>query len=578
MIRSRALVSLFFILMLVVSSSGYSQFQPTPVKRSGNQISISGKNFYLHEVLKGQTLYGIAKAYDTSEEEIRKLNPDLVNRSIFAGMVLRIPDPGTNPSSSAGTPFKNLINHTVLAKENLYSISRQYGVKVDEIRELNPETRGGLKIGQVIKIPGDRITIAQKPKISEAVAIQAETQESIPAEVSRNIESPCMTEPFPHIADQFRLAVLLPLNISQHDTLFYSDTLNPEYFRFYEFLEGIYLAIDSMRLEGMDLTVEVFDTERNPETIRGIIESGKLRESDLIIGPVFPNEIDVVMDFSKENQIPMVSPFSYYDAIRNNPVVFQVRNRIPRQVELVTQYLGTKSGQNIVLLGRQKEKSDSSFIRFREDLGKQILENNPAKQPGFKTVYYNETTRGFVNGDSKAIQIDTYLSATSTNYIILTSENEVFTTEMINLLQQKAFSHPIHVFGLNQWVFRDLDLGNLYNVNLELYSDFEDEDPFLDFSDAGVMAFCRKYEENWNIEPSRYSFHGFDIAYYFTRALYSFGRNLTASVPCWAENIKTQPMLTPLRFQAREAGSGFENIAITVFRYEKDLLIRKKVN
>ncbi len=502
-------VFFLFLVFLTISAISFGQFQPTPVKQSNNQITISGKNYYLHEVLKGQTLFGISKEYQVSEEEIKELNPDLKIKSVFPGMVLRIPDFGAAAKPSMGKEEIQFITHQASGKE---------------------------RAGQ-----------------------------------------PCRVRPFPHENDNFQLAILLPLNISQNDTLSYSDTLKPEHFRFYEFLEGIYLAIDSMRLEGLNLTVEVFDTGKNPETIRGIIENDKLQEADLIIGPVFPNEIEIVAAFAKSKHIPMVSPLSTYDAVMNNPYAFQVRNKLPRQIELATTYLGSKYNQNVLVIGQLSEKGNPDFTRFLGNLGPQIKEHDPAKKATFKTIYFSEAERIFTNADSVTIQLDRYLPALAPNFIVLPSENEVFITEVINQLQQLSTTHTIHVFGLNQWVFGKLDLSNLFNVNLELYSDFE-EYPFVDYTDSLVLNFCRKYKENWNIEPSWYSFHGFDIAWFFTRALFQFGCNLTASVPCWTEYLNHPSMLTPMRFQSDNNTNGFDNHAVTIIRYQKDELLRKKVN
>ncbi|MCX6227409.1 MAG: LysM peptidoglycan-binding domain-containing protein, partial [Bacteroidia bacterium] len=571
---------LFFLslIFLTISLNSFGQFQPTPVKRSNNQITISGKNFYLHEVLKGQTLYGISKEYQVSEEEIKKINPDLNKKSVSPGMVIRIPDPGLASNPVNGKDEVKFIAHTVLPKETLFSISRQYGIKVDQIRELNPEVRSGLKIGMNLKIPEDKITIEQKTQVAEEKLVKTGIEDSGQTSAKERAAQPCRVKPFPHENDNFQLALLLPLNISQNDTLFYSDTLKPEHFRFYEFLEGIYLALDSMRLEGINMTVGVFDTERNPETIKGIIESDKLKEADLIIGPVFPNEIEIVSAYAKSKNIPMVSPLSTYDVINNNPYAFQVRNKLPRQTELATNYLGSKYNENIIVISLLSEKENPDFTRFLGNLGKQIKEHDPAKKATFKTIYYSDTLRIFMNAESKSIRLDSYLSSSESNFFILPSENEVFTTEVINELNQLSTVNKIHVFGLNQWVFAGLDLGNLYNVNLELYSDFEDDNPFVDYNDPFVLNFCRKYKENWNIEPSKYSFHGFDIAWFFTRALFQFGRNLPSSVPCWTEYLSQPTMLTPMRFQSNSNGNGFENHAITVVRYQKDELFRKKVN
>lgn len=566
------------MIFLTFTLHGLSQFQPTPVRKSNNRVTLNGKNFYMHEVVKGQTLYGITQAYQVSEEEIKKLNPDLNRRMVAPGMLLRIPDPGTVLKPANGKEETKYLLHTVLPKESLSSISRQYGIRMDEIRELNPETKSGLNIGMSIKIPRDKITIEQKAPAGSEKPVKTDIDGTDQETAGDKTGQPCRIKPFPHVNDNFRLAILLPLNVSQNDTLVYSDSLKQDHFRFYEFLEGIYLATDSLRLAGLNMTIEVFDTERNPETIRGIIGDGSLNEADLIIGPVFPNEIEIVSVFAKSRHIPMVSPFSKMDVSRNNPFAFQVRNKLARQVELAASYLGSKYKQNILVVGSSEEKRDSAFNGFRENLGQQIREHDPSRKASFKTIYFNDSSKSFVNSDSKTIDLANYLPASTSNYIILPSENEVITTEVVNKLYQLSSTVNVTVFGLNQWVFNKQDPGNLFSLNLEVYTDFEDDNPFVDYNDTLVLEFCRKYKENWNIEPSKYSFHGFDIAYYFTRALFLFGRNLTASVPCWTEYLNHPAMLTTMNFQSANGANGFENRSFTVIRYEKDLLLRKKVN
>ena len=567
-----------FLAILSFTQVLISQFQPTPVVRSKNRVTVSGKNFYLHEVLKGQTLYGITKAYEVTEDEIKKENPDLNKKSVFPGMVLRIPDNTSRTAGMSAAKGIRYVEHTVKPKENLYSIARDLGVRPDEIRDLNPDLKGGLKTGQVILVPATKGVAPAEVKPAAPATEKQQPVEPVTDIAGDPGDLPCKAKPSAHTAEEFRIAMLLPLNLSQNDTLIITDTLKTEYFRFYEFLEGAYLAVDSLRLAGMNITMEVFDTERDPLSVRRIIESGKLNDADLIIGPVFPNEIEPVSAFSAARRIPMVSPLSTFDLTRTNPYAFQVRNKLARQIELAGAYLGTKYKQNVVVIGRLAEKKSPEFIRFTGILGTQLKEHDPAGKATFKTVYYSESGRDFFKADSVKTQIANYLSGTLPNYIIVTSENEVFITEVINELYKISATSNIHVYGLSQWAYTELDPGNLYSVGLEATSDFQDDNVFIDFSDPRVMQFCGKYKANWNIEPSKYSFQGFDVTYLFCNALFRFGRNIIPSVPCWPEYIGGSCMMTAMRFRASGGDSGFTNHAITIVSYEKDELTRKKVN
>jgi hypothetical protein len=56
-----------------------------------------------------------------------------------------------------------------------------------------------------------------------------------------------------------------------------------------KFYEGVLLAVDSLQRTGMRIVLNVFDTQQNPDSIRKYIYAASFLETDLIIGPVFPN-------------------------------------------------------------------------------------------------------------------------------------------------------------------------------------------------------------------------------------------------------------------------------------------------
>lgn len=65
------------------------------------------------------------------------------------------PRPGTTPAQTPATAARpSGRTHTVKAKETLYGISRQYGVKMEDLQRANGLTAtSGLKVGAVLKIP-----------------------------------------------------------------------------------------------------------------------------------------------------------------------------------------------------------------------------------------------------------------------------------------------------------------------------------------------------------------------------------------------------------------------------------------
>lgn len=105
-------------------------------------------------VKNGDTLYSIAKKYNTNVEKLKKIN-NLSNNNITPGQILKIPA----LESSVFDPSKNSVNekqqisyHIVKKGDTLYKISKKYGIPLQKLKELNNLKTAKLKPGQKIKI------------------------------------------------------------------------------------------------------------------------------------------------------------------------------------------------------------------------------------------------------------------------------------------------------------------------------------------------------------------------------------------------------------------------------------------
>ncbi len=79
----------FLVFLFGIMLSGHLKAQEV-IERSSRITQIGGKEYYMHHVKQGQTLYGLSKAYNVSIEEIERLNPE-VKEGLKVGLVLGIP-------------------------------------------------------------------------------------------------------------------------------------------------------------------------------------------------------------------------------------------------------------------------------------------------------------------------------------------------------------------------------------------------------------------------------------------------------------------------------------------------------
>lgn len=112
----------------------------------GQQLKISGGEVtppetITYTVKSGDSLYAIARRYNTTVDEIKSLN-NLTSNNLSIGQQLIIPTSSTT----------NTFTYTVKRGDSLYSIARNYNTTVDEIKRLNNLTNNNLSIGQQLII------------------------------------------------------------------------------------------------------------------------------------------------------------------------------------------------------------------------------------------------------------------------------------------------------------------------------------------------------------------------------------------------------------------------------------------
>lgn len=101
-------------------------------------------------VQKGDSLWSIANANNTTVDEIANLN-DLMSNNIYTGQVLQIPNSGM---SSPNIPDTESV-YVVQKGDTLYSIALKYNTNIQALIDKNNLTNAVLTVGQTLQIPKD---------------------------------------------------------------------------------------------------------------------------------------------------------------------------------------------------------------------------------------------------------------------------------------------------------------------------------------------------------------------------------------------------------------------------------------
>ena len=99
-------------------------------------------NFTEYTVKKGDSLYSIANTYNTTVDELKKIN-NLKSNILQIGQILSLPQISSSD-----------INQTYIVQkgDNLYKIASSFNTTVDELKKINNLSSNLLQIGQILQL------------------------------------------------------------------------------------------------------------------------------------------------------------------------------------------------------------------------------------------------------------------------------------------------------------------------------------------------------------------------------------------------------------------------------------------
>lgn len=536
------------------------------------------ENFIYHEIEEGHTLFFLSQSYNVSAGEIEKLNPGLEVDNLQIGQEVKIPRRSpTIVRKGFDTEDERYIYHRVERGETRWSISRMYGIDEEELLRANEKLAWGLRAGEYIRIPR-----VQEEAVERETAIVPPAEEEKEAEpvITDVADADCIDFDYERYHKPFNVALMLPLFIERNYPLEIPDTvevdgrvriemkpapghvesvdeLHPATLPFLEFYQGVLIALDSLKEAGLSVNLYVYDTRRNPMIVSGILEKREMRDMDLVIGPVYPEVINVVSEWSRRNGVNLVSPFSARtDFLSRNPRLFQVMPTLETELEQAAYFISNYPGHNIVLIHSGNIREMDTIDKLKRKLFSSLTSNGRRPEMAFKEVVYNDSVAGNLHHSLKSDE---------PNIVIIPSSNQAFVAGVLNRLNIMSNSYDITLFGLNDWArFLNIDVEYFHNMELHYASPF-----FVDYNCDHVKYFLRRYRRRYNSEPQYYGFNGYDVTLYFLSAMKSFGSDFQACLPL----LNVDLLQSDFMFRKSNPRYGFENNGLSIVKYSRDMNI-----
>lgn len=308
-----------------------------------------------------------------------------------------------------------------------------------------------------------------------------------------------------YFKDTYSVSLLFPFMVS---------TLDPTPGRkrnqlILDLYEGMKLAADTLGKMGTKISLRAYDTERKVSTIKRILETEELKNTDLIIGPFFPEENAPILEFSMKNRINVFQPFTNnIEMVGSNEFGYLLQPSYEtlgrKSAEFLSNYLKRRKNC-IVYYGTSKRDSimAASFIQKANEQGlKVVLSARLTKDETGTIISTLATPTEF---DEWKVPIQFTLKTDSIGSIYVASDDALIYTKVISSVETRRDS--IVVVGSESWLDQTaVDLEKYQTLNVVFAAP-----NYTSHSNRFYKAFTKKYIKVHGQAPSAYAKMGFEL-------------------------------------------------------------------
>ena len=526
------------------TSTPSSEEEPTTIETIEDSTSEPEENdtvyqqtiieYETHEVQKGETVYRITKQYGITKDDLLKYNPEYTNiesNNLSIGQVLKVKEIKKTITIDKEEVLAKFLTHTVKSKETMYSLTRFYNVSKEEILRLNPEypdlADNKLSIGQLLKIK--------------------------PIEEVNEAENYTFYKDFIEEDTSINLAILLPFRADEYVEKSSKDIFEKNQLAnmVTDFYMGAEIAIDSIKKQGVNVHVNVFDTGNRGNNIEAILNENKLENTDVVIGPFYSDKAEVV---AKGVNVPVIFPhYSNNQEKFSSSKLVKTAPEKTRYADYLISYLkDSYKDQEIFVVGDDKSESNRLVSKIVSELKQHDSINN---------IHILKPEKGYI----KRERFTKKMSSKRHNWVIIASEDNVVVADALNSMIGLPDEVNVQVFSSDKGsAYYRIDNNKLANINFTYVSDtYTDEDALE------TKTFTEKYLQANNTIPSDYAIKGFDITYDILMRLAS-GEDLDTTFKKGA-SLRVE---NKFDYRKKVFGSSSNN-GLFVVKYNRDLSLSR---
>jgi hypothetical protein len=287
-----------------------------------------------------------------------------------------------------------------------------------------------------------------------------------------------------------------------------------------DFYEGIKLALDTLNLRGPQISLRAYDTDKGIDNLKRILDTDELKNSDLVIGPLFPNENALVQQFSIQHQVNVVNPFSNNtDLIGSNPYAYLFQPSSETLGRKSAEYIAAHARKKICMIFYGTSKKDSvlaaAFAEKASELGQQIVAKEMITKEGTARIMTILATA--TEFDEFKFPTEFTLKKDSIGSIFVATDDPLIYTKVISSMETRGDS--ILVLGSENWID---DTAVPFEKYQTLGITFAAPN-FVSPNNGKRKAFISKYMQAYGKVPSNLSQLGYEMMLFFGNQLKTNG-------------------------------------------------------
>lgn len=465
--------------------------------KAGDELTIPNKaasnvgGIHYHTIQSGETLYGVAKRYNTTIERIMELNPGISGNNFRVNDVLRI-EPNITQDIIVKKDIKQFIPYVVAAGDTYESVAKANNVNVRTLKEIN-SGMSKLKKGKTIYIPRNSVD-KQVINTSQATAQQLEdTYKDKLDEVYSDVHSPNKN-------NSIDISIILPFQLDMKNRSRNADD-------YIEFYNGFLMGLDSIGSKfTKPLNLNVYDTKNSGTVTDSILQLDALRASDIIIAPSEGQQLEKIMRYGKDNNIDVLNCF----ATQNDDYI---NNQRAMQVNIPSSYMNAEVNQ---LLDNKFKDFVLVYLYDPQEQSKDIYDE--IKSHAEATKHQSKTLT--IISDLTGKSLSRYLEPGS-NYLFIPSNGKEsffnkFATGIKEAKEMRVDCELVLLGHPEYTMYIKKHKDEFMNIDTYIYSRFYKPD------NADVDYFNKKYTKMFNSTPANstpnMSIFGFDTSMFLANA------------------------------------------------------------